>query len=515
MEKGNDSHRYSFEVGSANRLRADPDYNSKLDHHNSHVVGVKVEGCRKGDCSYSSDSDDSSTGETDSSGGTSLLSVADPNPCRLIGFEEDLAREVGSDVFDLTEFGSIPKYINNRIEAGYEVGSFLVTNLATVMAQYKQWKRELPMVEPFYAVKCNPDPAIVRLLSFLGCNFDCATQGEIDMVVNGLGEELSLGAKGNVAKNIVYANPAKMASMLQFAIQNGVRMTVFDGEDELHKIASIPGHQSLQLLLRLTTDDKASICRFSKKFGCPVADAPQMLKVAKDLGLNVCGVSFHVGSGCGDPAAYTTAIEHARMVFKEGEMLGFKNMHIVDIGGGFPGDTSGYGGPNMPTFQQLAASIRDAIEHFKSGFDNLPENMRFIAEPGRYFVSASTTIATKVYSRKGGNNNYQALYVDDGVYGSFNNVIYDHATPVPLRLSSVMAVEKSKNSVEKVEVIPSAVFGPTCDGIDQMCSMENTYLPRCEVGDWLIWESQGAYTHTASFVFNGYTHIPKKTYVYL
>ena len=92
-----------------------------------------------------------------------------------------------------------------------------------------------------------------------------------------------------------------------------------------------------------------------------------------------------------------------------------------------------------------------------------------------------------------------------GVYGSFNNVVYDHANPLPLKLGAVL-------SDETTELIPSAVFGPTCDGLDQMCSLDTTTLPRCQIGDWLIWENQGAYTHTASFVFNGYTHIPKKTY---
>lgn len=511
MEVGYGIQGYSFKVSSVSRHKAVPDVDSNFDpiHGSEKDCALDVKGCRSVDY----DSDGSSNGETDVSNGTVSSPIVDPSPSRLIGIEEDLAREVGAEVFDLTEFGSIPKFINHRIEAGYEAGSFLVTNLATVASQFKLWKQELPMVEPFYAVKCNPDPAIVRLLSFLGASFDCATQGEIDMVVNGLGDELSFGAKGCAGSSIVYANPAKMASMLEFAINNGVRMTVFDGEDELHKIASIPGGKSMELLLRLTTDDKSSVCRFSKKFGCPVAEAPHLLRVAKDLGLNVAGVSFHVGSGCGDPAAYTTAIDHARMVFEEGARLGFSHMHIVDIGGGFPGDSMNLLG-NLPTFPELASAIRGAIEHFKSSFESLPSGMRFIAEPGRFFVSASTTIATKVYSRKGGNNNFQALYVDDGVYGSFNNVIYDHAIPVPLRLASVLDKEKN-GDFESEKKIPTAVFGPTCDGIDQMCALESTVLPRCEVNDWLIWECQGAYTHTASFVFNGYTHIPKKTYVYL
>jgi ornithine decarboxylase len=449
--------------------------------------------------------------------------------------EHELSRHVGVEVFDILG-ETVPLFVNSRIEAGFENASFLVTNLAPVVAQFVQWKAELPMVDPFYAVKCNPDPVIVRLLASLGCNFDCATMGEIDLVLNGLGDELSFSQRGCAESSIVYANPAKMVHMLDFAVKNNVRMTVFDGEDELHKIATVKGHENFQLLLRLTTDDKASICRFSKKFGCPVEEAPRLLEVAKSLGLNIAGVSFHVGSGCGDSDAYTTALLHARRVFDEAERIGMSPLHIIDLGGGFPGDAGGYGGPGMPTFQDLARAIREGIKGFTEDLVRPAhaEPLRFIAEPGRYFVSASTTIATKIYSRKGGNNAYQALYVDDGVYGSFNNVVYDHATPVPRQLSLAVSEDKLaikmkafkgtspvsvadviETAVDAPVGIPSAVFGPTCDGLDQMCSLETTFLPRCQVGEWLIWENQGAYTHTASFVFNGYTHVPKKTYCFL
>jgi len=421
--------------------------------------------------------------------------------------DELLTHDVGTNVFDLTDFGSVPQYINYRIENKMENGSFLVTNLASIVRQLNQWKDELPMVEPFYAVKCNPDPRILRLMASMGLNFDCATMGEIDLVLHGLGEELNF-SQTKAARSIVYANPAKMQHMIEYAVNHGVRMTVFDGEDELEKIAHTAGHEHLQLLLRLTTDDKASVCQFSKKFGCPVDDAPNLLAVAKRLNLNVAGVSFHVGSGCGDANAYVTALDHARRVFEAAEALDMPPLHIIDLGGGFPGDTGGYGGPGMPTFQDIAQAIRRGIDSFLAAYPHDKASLRFIAEPGRYFVSASTTIVTRVYSRKGGQNKYQALYVDDGVYGSFNNVVYDHAIPVPLKLSSVLHPKEE-------EQLPSAVFGPTCDGLDQMCKQDATLLPRCEVGDWLIWENQGAYTHTASFVFNGYTHIPTKCYCYL
>lgn len=95
------------------------------------------------------------------------------------------------------------------------------------------------MVEPFYAFKCNPDPAIVRLLAALGCGFDCASMTELDFVLNKLGEELSLSKHGEAGEKLVFANPAKFESHLNFAAKSGVRKTVFDGEDELYKLAKI------------------------------------------------------------------------------------------------------------------------------------------------------------------------------------------------------------------------------------------------------------------------------------
>ena len=479
---------------------------------------------------------------------SSIGTSSSPEPLRSKKFDfNQILNDADSDVYDISHLGSVASFISSRINEGHEEGSFLVTNLSPIIGQCEQWFQELPMVEPFYAMKCNPDPVTLRLLASMGCGFDCATKGEMEMVLNGLGKELSFGPRNIASTSIIYSHPAKMISHTEFALSNNIRMTVFDGEDELYKLASLPGHENFQLLMRIATDDKHSICRFSKKFGCNVREAPHLLEVARSLGLTVIGVSFHVGSGCGDGNAYVTALSHARWIFDVADEMNLPPMHMVDIGGGFPGDSGGYGGPGMPTFQDLAASIRHGIALFAESFPRSMDTVRFIAEPGRYFVSAATTIVTQVYSRKGGNNPYQALYVDNGVYGSFNNVIYDHATPVPQKLSIVLESEsmlkKNLSIVVKdhnalmleepeahllapsnedinatmpvYESIPTAIFGPTCDGLDQMCSLESTLLPRCDIGDWLVWENQGAYTHTASFVFNGFTHIPKRTYCIL
>jgi len=92
------------------------------------------------------------------------------------------------------------------------------------------------------------------------------------------------------------------------------------------------------------------VCSFSNKFGCPVEQAPQLLKIAQSLGLNVTGVSFHVGSGCGDPKAYSTALDHAARLFEAADRFGMPKMTMIDIGGGFPGDNLGTYRAGAPSF---------------------------------------------------------------------------------------------------------------------------------------------------------------------
>jgi ornithine decarboxylase len=389
---------------------------------------------------------------------------------------------------------NVSSFIKYLIKNKKVAGSFRVTNLSSIERQIMYWKRQLPEVTPYYAVKCNPDPVILNVLAKLGVSFDCATQGEIQLVTEKCGV---------TPDRIIYANPAKMVHHLVYAKSVGVNLTVFDGKDELLKLSKIPD-QKFELLLRIATDDKDSMCKFSNKFGANPKDAENLLMYAKSLGLPVVGVSFHVGSGCGDPKAYTKSLVNAANIFEIAPKIGIPPMKIVDIGGGFPGNSTGYGGKNSPTFQDIASTLRLGIHDFRKRFAN-DENIRFIAEPGRFFVSDAVTVATHVYARKG--DDQQSLYVDDGVYGTFNNVIYDHACPQPCKIGF--------DKKQQFSAIHTNIFGPTCDGLDQICKAENTLLPYCGEGDWLEWQNMGAYTHTASFVFNGYDHYPSKHYCFM
>lgn len=429
---------------------------------------------------------------------------------------------------DLLEM--IAKPLDGETEAG---DPFFVLNQDNVAAKLARWQLELPRVEPFYAMKCNPHPAMVDMLAELGTGMDCASRAEIAQAL----------AAGVPAERIIYANPCKPVAHLKFAAANGVRMMTFDNEDELHKVAKV--FPSAQLVLRLLVDDSHAVCRLGDKFGCHADEACTMLNAARDLGLDVIGVSFHVGSGSRSAAAFSMAVTLARRVFSMAEALGF-NLTLLDIGGGFPGHD-----PAPVCFADIAAELRTALDmHFPASM-----GVRIIAEPGRYFVASSCALAVQVIARRtvaagagadqvrdscysSSDNSRPAspssphsaddetpavssqrsymYYLSDGVYGSLNCLLYDHASVDPqlLRTQSGVETRMRKGSASSLDAprgffatappthYKCSLWGPTCDGLDRLGTFE---LPELQVEDWLYFPNTGAYTMAAGSTFNGFS----------
>jgi len=359
--------------------------------------------------------------------------------------------------------------------------AFYVVDLGAVLRKYQQWVTALPRVHPFYAVKCNPNPAIVRTLASLGVNFDCASKTEIQQILGG----------GTSASRIIYANPTKMKSHILYAKSAGVDLMTFDNVFELDKIAEC--YPESRLLLRIITDDSQSICKFSTKFGAPMDQIDTILAKAQALNLNVAGVSFHVGSGCMSVNSFIAAIRSAHRVFQRAPHFGF-NFTTLDLGGGWPGtDDDGI------RFNDIAAAIAPVL-------DNLfgPE-IKIIAEPGRYFVSESHTLMINVFAKREmvDENNVKKFlyYANDGVYQSFNCIFFDHVHPTPLVFAPGSRTETYK----------CTIFGPTCDSMD--CIAKDIMLPELEVGEWLYFKNMGAYTTAAASPFNGFKSHPTTFYI--
>jgi ornithine decarboxylase len=385
--------------------------------------------------------------------------------------------------------------INSKADKEDKDDAFFVADLGNVVRQWKRWKNELPRVDPFYAVKCNDDPAMLGLLARLGSGFDCASKAEIQKVL----------ANQVAPSRIVYANPCKQNSHIRYAAQKDVALMTFDNETELIKIKAV--YPDAQLVLRiLPPEDTKCQCQLGMKFGVHHNQARDLLTKAYDMGLNVVGVSFHVGSGCYDATAFSAAVALARMVFDMGRDVGF-NFTLLDIGGGFPGQTSA-----KITFEEITAVLRPALDMY------FPDNMgvRMIAEPGRYFAAASFHLATNIIAKRsiGRDNNVAEdglsandepkfmYYLNDGVYGSFNCLLFDHAEVTPTLFDP--------ESYEDLPLFESSVWGPTCDGLD--CIQAKCLLPELQQEDWLQFRDMGAYTMAAASTFNG---MPKPSTFYM
>lgn len=383
-------------------------------------------------------------------------------------------------MYDQSEY-SIEDVINIIIEQNSSLNSFLIFDMGAVFRRFRIWKRFLPKVESFYAVKSNPDPMLLKTLAGLGLGFDVASKSEIKMV----SELLSIEDR---AEQVIYANPVRGINHITYAKSQGVDLLTLDSLDELKKLSVY--HPQAKLVLRILVDDSKSKMPLGSKFGCPPENVPAILELARNMNLNVVGVSFHVGSGCSDPQAYQDAISRARDVFRQAETFGFK-LSILDIGGGFPGDEA-----SMPIFQTIAKGIDESLTTHFSDVDGL----RIISELGRFISCQCGIIVVYVIGKKIVNPGIYHYTVNSSIYSVFNNKIFDHGNP---------EFKVLNNNTNKR--YPSIIFGQTCDSADKLC--DEIQLPELSVGDCLYVCEAGAYTLASASTFNGF-ELPGVNYIF-
>jgi ornithine decarboxylase len=379
--------------------------------------------------------------------------------------------------YDVKLYGDdydIYNIINDFIEDNQSERAFYLIDLGEIIKSFSRWINLLPNVKPYYAVKCNPNIAILDALSTLGANFDCASQAEIKTII-----ELT-----NDPSRIIFANPCKMSSQIRYARANDVDLMTFDCEEELYKIKLY--HPYAKLILRIAVDDSKSLCKFNSKFGCKLNQVEELLNITKTLKLNVCGFSFHVGSGCSSADSFYNALKDCRDATDIASKLNVK-INIIDIGGGFPG-------VNIDIkFEDIASKINKGIEDFFQK-ELESKSINFIAEPGRYFAQRTHTLVLNVIGKKvikeDDNDNLIIYYLNDGIYGSFNCITYDHQQPVILPFNE-----------RDGKLFKSKIYGATCDSMDMIG--ENIMLPDLSIGEWVYVENFGSYTVASSSEFNG------------
>ncbi|XP_076385006.1 ornithine decarboxylase 2-like isoform X2 [Megachile rotundata] len=351
---------------------------------------------------------------------------------------------------------------------------FYILDVNDLMRKHLDWISKMPRVTPHYAVKCNPHPMVVKVLAAMNASFDCATEQEIRQVMK----------HGVIADRIIFANPTKCPSHIKFAKKMNVEKMTVDSEIELLKINDL--FPEAKIVIRIRCDAAVTLIPLGAKFGCdPGEEAVQLMHLTKSLGLNLHGFSFHVGSPCGELKAYSRGIAMCKRLIAIAKSIGFNDVQLIDIGGGFPGDT-GY------CIDKLAKIINNAIV-------DIDPSISIISEPGQYYVTSAFTLASYLHTKKiipKGDKTVMMYYMNCGVYNSFIEELLNFRARIPIPL----------HKPTSDELFTSFVWGPTCDSLD--CILKNVLLPELHIGDWLVWRDMGAYSIPLCCPFNGF-EVPK------
>ncbi|TKR94249.1 hypothetical protein L596_008560 [Steinernema carpocapsae] len=357
-------------------------------------------------------------------------------------------------------------------------------SLARVRDRVREWKLALPRVAPHYALKCNDDPVLLRLLAQNeDFGFDCASKEQLEAALEIVGSE-----------RIVYSNPVLTRNVLRHALKADASTIFFESESELSRIAV--NRPDANLILRICVRRPHSMddtCDFNASMGCdPFDEAPVLLESAYLLGARVVGIAFNLGAdNSSDPRDFAIGIEIARKLFATAHSFGHE-MSVLSIGGGFPASYSPCS--SKPSFAQIANLINEALDEVFPVHE-FP-SLRVIAQPGRFFASAAFTLITNVIGKRvvdASAVSHDQFYTEsqrgfvyqtnEGFYGAFGCRLAAACEP-----QSKPLFEDS----EEDEGYYASVIGPTLDKFDMI--EQSCRYRELSVGDWLEWPQMGAYS---------------------
>jgi ornithine decarboxylase len=350
----------------------------------------------------------------------------------------------------------------------------LVFDVDRMEANFTALKAALPLARIYYAVKANPAPQVLERLVRLGSSFDAAGIEEIEACL----------AVGAAPAGISFGNTVKKVSAIRRAHAAGVSLYAFDAEEELEKLARhAPGSR---VYCRLLVENGGADWPLSRKFGTTVANARALMLRAGDMGLDPCGLSFHVGSQQTRTSAYEAAIGKVAMLFTDLREAGV-NVRMVNLGGGFPTPYR----DAVPGIDAFSGAIMGAMtRHFGNA---LPE---MLVEPGRFIVGDAGVVSAEVVlvSRKDRDDPVRWVYLDIGRFGGLAET---EGEAIKYRITTPR---------DGGAVGPVTIAGPTCDGADILYERSNYRLPLAlQCGDKVELHATGAYVTTyASQRFNGF-----------
>ena len=391
-----------------------------------------------------------------------------------------VSRKVRGSSKQLPKFPSREK-IEKFIAANKLQTPYLVVDLDVVESNYTALHRTFPVAEVFYAVKANPAPDVVKRLVSLGSSFDVASPAEIKLVMSA----------GATPDHVSFGNTIKKEADIKLAYEYGVRLFAFDSEAELEKLArSAPG---ARVFCRLLVSCEGAEWPLSRKFGCEVDMAKDLLVKAQKLGLEPYGVSFHVGSQQTRLDQWDTALAQTAGLFAALREQGIE-LKMVNIGGGLPAH---YTDSVSPVGSYSSTILKALAKHFGTQLPHI------IIEPGRSLVGDAGVLDTEIVliSKK----SYDAedvrwVYLDIGKFGGLAET---HDEAIKYRIEALGRKGATSGVI---------LAGPSCDSVDILYEKFKYQLPlSLQIGDKLRIHATGAYTSSYSSVgFNGFA--PLQTY---
>ncbi|PVA09486.1 ornithine decarboxylase [Pelagivirga sediminicola] len=349
----------------------------------------------------------------------------------------------------------------------------LVVSRARVAAQYDALVAGLGEARIHYAVKANPAPEIIRTLVQKGARFDAASRGEI---------ELCLG-QGATGADISFGNTVKKPADIAYAHAHGVRLFAADSEAEIDKLAAhAPG---CGVYLRVIVENSSADWPLSRKFGCARAALPALMDHARAKGVDVAGLSFHVGSQTRRPEFWNPVLDQIAELWHAGRAAGH-DLRVLNLGGGFPATYE----DEVMGPQSYAAAVMDSV---RARFGAVPYIM---AEPGRGLVAEAGHIVAEVLlvSRKSADDLHRWVYLDIGMFSGLAETMGEAIR---------YRIETPHDGAETGACI---LAGPSCDSADILYEQRPVMLPLAlACGDRVVIRHCGAYTSSYSSVgFNGF-----------
>ncbi|HET7596501.1 MAG TPA: type III PLP-dependent enzyme [Burkholderiales bacterium] len=353
--------------------------------------------------------------------------------------------------------------VRDALKEGY-TRPFLLVDTQIVRTKARRFRAAMPRVQPHYAVKANPDPRVLKALIEEGVGFEIASIAELDLL-------LGLGVP---AAEVYYSNPMKSRAYIEYAAGKGVEWFVLDSVEELRKIVSVK--PDAKLYVRIEAPNVGSDWPLAGKFGIKSAEVDGIIAEAVALKADLAGVTFHVGSQCRNPENWRVGIQHAKRVFRKMRLAGL-TPRLLNLGGGYPVRHV----KPIPSIERIA----EVVNH---GIRDIPQDVRIMAEPGRFLVSDAGYFVCRVVgtATRGGK---RWMYWDAGVFGGV--------------IETTEGLRYDIQTDRTGKPIPWCIAGPTCDSVD-VCMRDELFPEDMQEGDFIYIANAGAYTTAYASNFNGF-----------